>query len=1098
MLTIITGRGKSGKTRRLLEAVRTCPSAEMASKIVIVPEQLSHETERLLSLLCGDTISFSAEVLSFSRLYDRVTARSGGGAMSILDQGGRILTARQALEGIRPRLKVFGSAAGKPEFLGSMVGMIDELKSYGVSAAALQQTAQATSGLFAEKLSELALILGAYEAATAQGQADPRDRLTLLRKKLLDGDYAQGRHFFVDGFTDFSGLELRVLEALLRRGESLTVTLPAGDDPAQPGVFLPGAETMAVLSELCRSLGQELRVLPAAYHRPLPPALTYLEQHLMDYAADGFTEPQTAVQVLLPADLLEECRACGAVLKRKAMEGMRFRDMAVCCGDENAYRALLPAVLESLGIPVYRSEKRQVLAHPVARFLLLALECATGGMEQEAVMAYLKTGYPGLDRDQVDLLENYCVTWSIRGSKFFSEWKLHPDGYDGVFREETEVLLQNLNDWRKAAMEPLQQLSLRLRDALTVREQLEAVYDFMTAARLYARLEQQVAEETANGQLEAAQETAQIWSILLTCLQQTAQVLGTLRLKGQELGKMLELALGQYQVGTIPAVLDAVSIGSVSSMRGKEPKLLYVLGVTESAMPAAPAGGSLLSEQERQTLRQQFDIQLAPDSEGNLQRQLLELYTAFTAPTQALYLSCPADAEGGVSFLLERIMQLFPDCTGQAPVDTGYTPQTAAELCLTASEDDRTRPLSAAISAAARQLPALSQAILLGQRWAEPRDTMVSREVARRLFGSTVGLTASRLDKFASCPLDFFLTFGLKARPRKEATFNAAEFGTFVHFILEKSVPTLASDRRIYTPEESLQLVDRHMDEYVEDRLGPMEQTNRQHYLLYRNRVEAALLVEEISEELSTTDFVPCGYEISLGGKDGLPPLTVKSQLGRGALSGFVDRADLWRSPNGDFLRIVDYKTGSKKFDYTDLYGGAGMQMLLYLFALEQSGLPGISDRPKPAGVLYFPAKRSFSSADGPEDGESAHAPVQRSGIILSEDGVPEAMEHGDSYQYIPVKKTKSGMGDYVVSSQQLRLLKDYVEDRMTQVTDRILGGEFPARPFYRGQSHDPCAWCDFGAVCQKDPQFRKTCYQASIKPGEFWAFLSEGGENHG
>lgn len=100
----------------------------------------------------------------------------------------------------------------------------------------------------------------------------------------------------------------------------------------------------------------------------------------------------------------------------------------------------------------------------------------------------------------------------------------------------------------------------------------------MTVTQLYVRLEQQVAEETASSQLEAAQETAQIWSILLTCLQQTAQVLGALRLKGQELGKMLELALGQYQVGTIPAVLDAVSIGSVSSMRGKEPKTALCAG----------------------------------------------------------------------------------------------------------------------------------------------------------------------------------------------------------------------------------------------------------------------------------------------------------------------------------------------------------------------------------------------------------------------------------------------------------------------------------------------------------------------------------------
>ena len=233
MLTVITGRGKTGKTRLLLESVKACPATSMASRIVLVPEQLSHETERLLSELCGDAISFTAEVLSFTRLCDRVFARSGGGARPILDQGGRILTARLALDGIRPQLKVFGAAAGKPEFLGSMVSMVDELKSYGVSTESLSSAAHQTTGLFSEKLSELALILGAYEAATAQGARDPRDRLSLLRKKLLNGDYAHGKHFFVDGFTDFSGQELRVLEALLRTGESLTITLPAGqgDDP---------------------------------------------------------------------------------------------------------------------------------------------------------------------------------------------------------------------------------------------------------------------------------------------------------------------------------------------------------------------------------------------------------------------------------------------------------------------------------------------------------------------------------------------------------------------------------------------------------------------------------------------------------------------------------------------------------------------------------------------------------------------------------------------------------------------------------------------------------------------------------------------------
>ena len=85
MLTIITGRGKSGKTTRLLEAVRACPGEAMGSRIVIVPEQLSHETERLLSRLCGDSTSYVSEVLSMTRLFDRVCAVSGGGARPTLD-----------------------------------------------------------------------------------------------------------------------------------------------------------------------------------------------------------------------------------------------------------------------------------------------------------------------------------------------------------------------------------------------------------------------------------------------------------------------------------------------------------------------------------------------------------------------------------------------------------------------------------------------------------------------------------------------------------------------------------------------------------------------------------------------------------------------------------------------------------------------------------------------------------------------------------------------------------------------------------------------------------------------------------------------------
>lgn len=179
---------------------------------------------------------------------------------------------------------------------------------------------------------------------------------------------------------------------------------------------------------------------------------------------------------------------------------------------------------------------------------------------------------------------------------------MHPDGYDGRFTEKTEEALKNLAQWQETGIFPLKRLSEAMKTAQDVRGQLTALYAFLTETKLYEQLEQQIARETEAGQLESAQETAQIYTILLTCLQQTADVAGSLRLKGSELCRMVKLALSQYQVGTIPAVLDAVTFGSVASMRGKQPKLIYILGANQGSMPAVSVGGSLLSEQERQAL----------------------------------------------------------------------------------------------------------------------------------------------------------------------------------------------------------------------------------------------------------------------------------------------------------------------------------------------------------------------------------------------------------------------------------------------------------------------------------------------------------------
>lgn len=1103
MLTLILGRGKSGKTTELLQAVKTCPAMGMAERIVIVPEQLSHQTERQLSAMCGDAISFTADVLSFTRLASRVFSMYGGGARQSLDQGGRILTARLALDSIRSQLKVFASASGKTEFLSSMVSMIDEFKSYSVTPQILANASRQVEGMFAEKLLELSLILGSYEAVMAQGACDPRDKLTLLAQKLSQEDYAKNRHFFVDGFTDFSRQELTILEWLLRRGESVTVTLPCDRLTSEEPLFAPGRETAQRLYRMAREMGKTVQVRQMEFRRSLPPELTYLEENLYCYQAPAYEGAADHITLVTGQTRLEECRHCAAVLKQAAMDGVRWRDMVVAAGDTGNYGPVLEAVCRDCGVPLYTGIRTPVMANPAAAFLLCALEAATEGMETETVTAYLRTGFSGITEDECDILENYAYTWSIRGNRWQKAFTEHPDGYDGKFTEDTAARLEQINALREKAVGPLIRLSTKLKAAGNMLGQLETVYSFLEETCLYDQVTARIQVLVDQGCQEEAQEEAQVYNTLLDCLQQMAGVLGKTAHGGGELLKLLTLALGQYDLGTIPATLDSVRFCAMDAVRGSEPRLLYVLGANEGIIPAAVGGGSLLTERERGVLLEELNIDLAPDSEGALRREFLQIYSALTAPRDRLYISS-AVTEGGTalqpSFLMERLKKLLPQLGEESgSVQDAMTPQAWTEQYFIAEAD---APLRAAVSRAAREIPELKQRIEAARSAINPRQEQISRELSEQLFGAPVALTASRLDELGNCPMSFFLNYGLRARARKQAEFDAAEFGTFLHYILEKTVETLTQKdvSRPLTLEESQEMVEAHMGPYLSQRVQE-DISARQKYLYDRNRQEATLLLTEISQEFSQSEFRPCAFELQFGEGKELPSLQVTGAQGEGHLDGMVDRADIWRSPQGDYLRIVDYKSGSKRFDYTDLAGGVGMQMLLYLFALERSGISQQTEHPIPAGALYFPAKRSITSADGPVSGAEAEAlrnkkKAKPTGVVLADEIVLEAMEKGIEGQYIPVQKKKAGLGDYAITSRQMELLAEFVKKRMGQAVDRILEGDFAPKPFYRGPSHDPCSWCRFGDVCQKDQKFRRENYVPPVKAADFWKLI--GGEEDG
>ena len=1080
MLRILYGRTHSGKTRRLF-AELTARAAEGETGLwLLVPEQLSHQAERELCRQGGDAISRAAEVLSFTRLAARVFATAGGVSARYLDQGGRLLTMALALEQVRSQLRLYASRT--PEALARLVTAVDEFKSYDITPERLREAAGQTGGELAVKLEELALLLESYDAACANGALDPRERLTRLRLALEHSGMAEGRRVYVDGFSDFSSQERGVLELLLQDAEELTVCLTCDGLTEGEDIFEAERSTAAVLTRMAARHGVPVETVAMAQDDGRPAALQLVERALLTREAVTGTAGE-AVGLYTATDRAAELGRAAGRMRQLASEGLRWREMALACPDDRVAR-MAEAVLREHGVPVFRSAATQLLEKPVLSLVTGALTAVTGGMQTAEMLAVLKTGLTGLSPAQTDALENYTRRWRLQGEDWAQPWQRHPDGYDGRWDEAAEQRLGALNDARVIFALPLLRLRDALRTAQNVAAQTMALYNYLEEIgyrNQLTGLARQLAEE---GRAQEAQETGQLYEILCTALEQLYGVLGAAQYRPEELLSLLRLTLSQYDVAAIPATLDAVTIGTLPALRRSSPVVLFVVGVEEGRMPAYGEPTGVFTEQERAALRS-AGVELAADAEGRLQQELAAAYQVFSAPLRRLEVSCTTGEGAQPSFLFVRLQALFPALPVEPAGPDLSTLRHAAAYCL-------------ATGAEAAE-PALQAELARLRRRAEWAPGSLSRQSVQALYGRTLRLSASRLDCFARCRFAYWMEYGLRLQSPGEADFDAPAFGTFVHAVLERTARDAAARGGFaqLSDAEVSALAQGHIDEYCrENERNLAGRDARFAHLFQRHGREALTVVRELAAELRVSAFTPCAFELRFARDGQLPPVEVRGAHANGELSGAVDRVDHWQNGAVDYVRVVDYKTGKKAFDYADVYYGMGLQMLLYLFALESQGEQAFGHRVQPAGVLYFPARealvRSQSRYSADKLESERRKQLRRSGLLVSDPLVLSAMEESEKPQYLPLRYGKDGAATgSLMDHEQMALLRRFVRRRMGELADGIAAGEVLPNPARRG-SHDACEWCEWAAVCHLDAPCGAPRYLAGVKQAEFWEKLRQ------
>ena len=1106
MLKLILGGSGSGKTTLLYQRIGARAAAGEKS-ILLVPEQFTSSTEGRIYRELGDARSGFVESFSFTSLAEKILSAEGGAAVQTLTDAGRTVLVRRALEELQDNVHYYYRHRRSAAFCQMAAQTIDELKSAGLSGRQLYTLAQ-NCGAESGKLSELALIFQGYETLLAHTGMDPADRLELaaarLENALAEGRvpaFLEGREVFIDEFDTFNAPKKRLLGALLACLPTVTVALCDDGAPLAPGdlgLFSGAKQVAAQLRQLARKNGAEAAV-PQLLRRDLrhkdTPALAAVTRLLETGSCDVLPEETQDLTLYAAPSREEEARAVAGAIRRRMRQGVRCGKMAVVCRDIAKYRAALQYEFRMADIPLYCDEPTTPEFSAPATAVRALLALARGADLTENLTTLAKTGLCALSEEEVCALENYAYTWSPNAAAWRAEFTKNPKGFgDAAPTEEDAENLKRAERARALLVGAVETLRAKLRDA-NAEQMSRALYFCLKELGAEEQQAAQVeATRTARG-IPAAEEAAREWNVVMGLLDEMARLLGAQTVPVPEYEDLFGLLLRSSDLGHIPQTLDAVVLASAGKMRLDAPDYVFVLGLAEGEFPTAPGETGLLTHADRDALMANA-IDLPDCFENRVVREQVCFYKALTAPAKGLWMSWPKGQGLTLCAALEPIVEGLRPASPQLELsDLAATPADGLDCLgggwpLTGTERaSLTEALRSPDGGEPEGLQLLHR--MAGRAPRQVRDL----DALELLLGRRLRISPSQLEKYYTCRYGYFLQYVLGLRPRKRAELSADQSGTLMHWVLQMALdPAPGPDNPLagaMTP--FLELDDEAMaalaallvDEYARRYLP--EDTARFAYLLSRLKKSMASLLCYLRDEQRQSCFKPVACELKIGrGEDSVPGQTYRLSDGRTVqLIGTVDRADEWVEEDGTrWVRVVDYKTGSKKLDLKEVYCGLDCQMLLYLFSLTRDA-SGRFTGAEPAGVLYLladPAPETTARADAAKSVE-----YKLDGLVRDEQKIFDAMDAEETGRYLPFSFRNGVPSPYQKDKRadiaKLNRIRLHLDDLVTQMGEQLYGGQIAAEPLVTGRS--PCQWCDYGFICCHETGIGERALDAPAKPFE-------------
>ena len=634
-----------------------------------------------------------------------------------------------------------------------------------------------------------------------------------------------------------------------------------------------------------------------------------------------------------------------------------------------------------------------------------------------------------------------------------------------------------------------------------------------------------------------AKEYSEVRDIFIDVLEQAVDVLGNEVMDLNEFMKVLNIGLSQYEMGLIPVALDQVNIGDITRIKSRGTKALYIIGVNDGVLPSASKEEGILSDNDREILLEK-GISLASDTRTKIFEEQFLVYTAFTIAEEYLVVTYPlADFEGKSqrpSIIVHRLKKILPNVKEESE---GF------KLI-----NDKYEKISA-------KLPTLNELMIAIRKnydgakiedyWKyvydwylkEPKwkerieyvrkgleytnlENNISKEKAKKLYEDNknkISLSVSRLERYAQCPFAYYIQYGLKAKDRKIYEFTAPDLGSFMHEILDEFTNEIKEKDLKWSDlskENCRNIINSLVDNQVKNNKSSILNSSKR-YSYFTDRFKRILTksVMVISEQMKRSDFEIYKNELAFGFSKDVNSIKLDLPSGESFyLNGRIDRVDKLNLDGETYLRIIDYKTGSKKFDLNKFYNGLQMQLLVYLDALINNSENIVENQAMPGAILYFRIDDPILKSKGDLTEEEIKSEVLKElkleGLLLDDVKVVKAMDNtlepGTHSLIIPANMKKAGdlgKNKALITMEQFELLRKYVNEKMVEICQNMIEGKIDIEPC-KENKNIVCDYCNYSHICQFDSSLEDNRYKVipKKKDEEIWKSINEkvGGEVNG